>query len=205
MLTNKDKIAEATLSHPATFIAFDVLATSKDHTSEPLSERKKRLSSIIEPSNALLVTPSIVGEGNRIFQLTKEQNMEGIVAKRRDSTYQINHRSSDWKKIKHFKIAQTVILGYKENPFTMIVGTRLKNGQYKAIANVENGFKQDEKAAFRKIVGQIAMKKEKDVTWLEPRLICSVQYLEKTARGSLRIVSFKGFNFDLTPDECLAL
>ncbi len=34
------------------------------------------------------------------------------------------------------------------------------------------------------------------MTWLEPRLYCTVQYLVKTASGSLRIVSFKGFDFD---------
>lgn len=40
---------------------------------------------------------------------------------------------------------------------------------------------------------------ERDVTWIEPGLYCKVQYLEKTASGSLRIVSFKGFNFDKVP------
>lgn len=199
-LSNKEKIKEATVTHPATFIAFDILATDKTHTNKQLVERKEILSSIIELSSNLLVTPSIVGNGSNIFQLTKDRGMEGIVGKRINSTYKTNHRSHDWLKYKHFKIADVVILGYKENPFTMVVGTSIRNGNYKAIASVEFGFKPEEKTAFREIAKQIVTKVERDMTWLEPRLCCKVQYLEKTASGSLRIVSFKGFNFDKIPE-----
>lgn len=195
-LTNISKIEQATLTHPATFIAFDVLATNKPHTKQPLEQRKEILSSIIEPSNSMIVTPSITGNGINIFQLTKEKGMEGIVGKRSNSTYKTNHRSHDWLKYKHFKIADVVILGYKENPFTMLVGKQLSNGKYKPLANVEFGFKPEEKIAFRQIAKQIISKIEQDMIWIEPRLYCQVQYLEKTNSGSLRIVSFKGFDFD---------
>ncbi|RKJ52192.1 DNA ligase [Butyricicoccus sp. 1XD8-22] len=202
-LSNKERIEEATQTHPATFVAFDILQTNKPHLNEPLIERKKRLSSVIEPSNSLVVTPSIQGEGSTIFQLTKEKNMEGIVGKRIDSKYQLDHRSNDWLKFKHFKMADAVILGYKENPFTMIVGAPTKKGSYKPLASIEFGFKPEEKAAFRKISKQIVTKVDRNVTWLEPRLCCTIQYLEKTERGSLRICSFKGFNFNKAPEECL--
>lgn len=39
------------------------------------------------------------------------------------------------------------------------------------------------------------------MNWIEPVLYCKVQYLEKTSTGSLRIASFKGFNFDKVPEE----
>lgn len=199
-LSNKEKIKEATVTHPATFIAFDVLATDKVYTSKPLVDRKEILSSIIEPSSKLLVTPSIVGNGSNIFQLTKDKGMEGIVGKQCNSIYKTNHRSHDWLKYKHFKIIDAVILGYKENPFTMLVGTQI-NGKYKPLANVEFGFKLEEKTAFREIAKQIVIKVERDMMWVEPILCCKVQYLEKTNTGSLRIVSFKGFNFDKVPEE----
>lgn len=203
-LSNKDKIASATKSHPVTFVAFDVLQTNESHLRDPLIERKQRLSSIIEPSNSLVVVPSIRGDGNSIFQLTREKNMEGIVGKRIDSTYQINHRSNDWLKYKHFKLLDVVILGYREeNPFTMIVGARTQKGNYKPLANVEFGFKPEEKAAFKKIAKQIIRSKTREIIWLDPRLCCTIQYLEKTERGSLRITSFKGFNFNKSPEDCL--
>ena len=126
--------------------------------------------------------------------------MEGIVGKRSNSKYKTNHRSHEWIKYKHFKIVDVVILGYKENPFTMLVGKQLSNGQYKPMANIEFGFKPEEKTSFGEIAMQIVTKVERDMTWLEPRLCCKVQYLEKTNTGSLRIVSFKGFNFGKIPE-----
>ena len=88
-------------------------------------ERKKILSSIIESSNSMLVTPSIAGNGSSIFKITKDKGMEGIVGKRSNSTYKTNHRSNEWLKYKHFKITDVVILGYKENSFTVLVGKQL--------------------------------------------------------------------------------
>lgn len=147
----------------------------------------------------ILKDPIAVVNGSNIFQLTKDRGMEGIVGKRINSTYKTNYRSHDWLKYKHFKITDAVILGYKENPFTMLVGTQI-NGKYKPLANVEFGFKPEEKTAFREIAKQIVTKVERDMMWLEPRMCCKVQYLEKTNTGSLRIVSFKGFNFDKVPE-----
>ena len=40
------------------------------------------------------------------------------------------------------------------------------------------------------------MKVDRNTIWLEPKLNCKVQYLEKTNTGMLRTVSFKGFNFN---------
>ncbi|MDC6267290.1 ATP-dependent DNA ligase [Lysinibacillus fusiformis] len=200
-LSNKEKIEQATITHPATFIAFDVLATDQSVVNKPMAERKEVLSSIVTPSNNLLVTPSVMGNGNNIFQLTKDKGMEGIVGKRSNSTYKTNHRSHDWLKFKHFKVMDTIILGYKENPFTMIVGVQSSNSKYRPVANVEFGFKPEEKTAFREIAKQITTKVERDTVWVKPSLHCKVQYLEKTSTGSLRIVSFKGFNFDKVPVE----
>ncbi|TQR26667.1 hypothetical protein C7Y47_24300 [Lysinibacillus sphaericus] len=85
---------------------------------------------------------------------------------------------------KHFKVMDTVILGYSENPFSILVGTMI-NKKIKALANVEFGFKPEE--AFRQIAKHIATKVEleRDMIWLEPRLHCKVQYLEKTNSGLL--------------------
>lgn len=195
-LSNKDKINQAVITHPASFIAFDVLTTDKSFMNKSLIERKVILNSIVEPSNELLITPSVAGNGSNVFNITKDKGMEGVVGKRINSTYKTNHRSHEWLKFKHFKYMDVVILGYKENPFTMIVGSQSSNGKYRPVASVEFGFKHEEKAAFREIAKQITTKVERDVIWVEPSLHCKVQYLEKTSTGSLRIVSFKGFNFD---------
>ncbi|MFY0520969.1 hypothetical protein [Lysinibacillus sp. UGB7] len=74
----------------------------------------------------------------------------------------------------------------------------MSKGKYKPLANVEFGFKPEEKEAFRQLAKQITTKVDRNTTWLEPNLNCKVQHLEKTNTGSLRTVSFKGFSFEKT-------
>lgn len=204
-LTKLNKIEESLELYPATFIAFDVLMTSENQINKSLLKRREILQSIITPSKELVITPSILGEGKRLFNLTKNRGMEGIVAKRIDSTYQINKRSYDWLKYKHFKITDAIILGFKESPFALIVGIRLKNGKDRPIANVEFGFKTEEKIAFRKIAKDLVIKNINETYWIEPVLCCSIQYLEKTESNKLRIVSFKEFKLDKSPEDCTSI
>lgn len=201
LLNDSNKVKSARSTHPATFIAFDVLSSSHSHIQEPLKDRKERLQELILPSNEIISTPYVIGEGTSLFQLTKEKNMEGIVGKRLDSTYQVNTRSREWTKYKHFKQIDTVVLGYKENPFAVIVGVYFPTG-LKPVATVEFGFKPEEKQAFRQIAKQMITNDSKGMKWVEPVLCCRVQYLEKTEKNHLRIVSFKGFQFDKNREDC---
>lgn len=202
-LKNKEKIALATETHPVTFVTFDILATDHPLTKKPLIQRKKILQEIIKPSNNLVVAPYIVGEGTALWELTKEKGMEGMVEKPLHSLYHTNTRSSEWLKYKHFKRMNTVIMGYKEKPFTMIVGSTNQKEKVIPIAQIEFGFKSEEKEAFRQIAKGIVIKKEKEINWIEPVLCCEVQYLEKTKNQKIRIASFKGFKFDLSPEDCV--
>ncbi|KYD11426.1 hypothetical protein B4102_2154 [Heyndrickxia sporothermodurans] len=202
-LKSQDKINKAIETHPVTFVAFDVLATNKPLLKEPLIYRRTVLQDIITPSNTIITTPYIIGEGENLFELTKEKGMEGIVEKPLNSFYHLNTRSSEWIKHKHFKRAKAVIMGYKEMPFTMIVGSNFRNGKVRPIAKVEFGFKPEEKQAFRQIAQGIIMKREQGINWIEPVICCEVQYLEKTESQKLRIVSFKGFQFNMKPEDCV--
>jgi len=200
-LTDTVKIQKALKEKPATFIAFDLLTSTHSHIQEPLIDRKNRLHEIVTPSNSLINTPYIIGEGNHLFQLTKERKMEGIVGKRTDSAYEINTRTNNWLKFKHFKYINAVIMGYKENPFTLIVGVYVSN-KLKPVASLEFGIKPEEKEAFRKIAPSLIQFERQGIKWLDIALCCTVQYLDKTERDHLRIASFKGFQFKVSPDDC---
>jgi bifunctional non-homologous end joining protein LigD len=129
--------------------------------------------------------------------------MEGIVAKRKDSIYQLVKRSPDWVKIKNFKLVNTVILGYRENPFALMVGMNFRTVKNKPIATVEFGMSPDEKMAFRKIANDMHTKHDGKTQWIEPALCCRIQYLERTELHNLRITSFKEFLFDKRPEDCI--
>lgn len=42
-----------------------------------------------------------------------------------------------------------------------------------------------------------------NVAWLEPELVCSVQFMERTPRGGLRQPVFKGLRDDKAPKDCI--
>jgi ATP-dependent DNA ligase len=49
-----------------------------------------------------------------------------------------------------------------------------------------------------------SLRKVKGVTFVEPEVVCEVEYLEITrSSGKMRAPSFRGLRPDKTPDECV--
>ncbi|NBD22332.1 ATP-dependent DNA ligase [Paenibacillus glycinis] len=197
------KINAAIRSHPATFIAFDVLHTSADHMDEPLTDRKARLADIVAPSDTIAPTASVNGKGKALQAWTIERDMEGIVAKRLDSRYRTDVVSGDWIKIKNVKTIDAIILGYRTEPrFALIVGLHFRTIRYKPVATVETGFTDLEKHAFLAIAEQLQDRTDRLVRWITPKLCCRIEYRDRTDRHQLLETRFKGFLFDKNPEDC---
>jgi ATP-dependent DNA ligase len=84
----------------ASYVAFDILwADGTDLRSSPLSDRRKRLQAIL-PEGSPIVSEalSVAGRGRELFELMREHDLEGIVAKRLDDPYDPRVR---WLKIKN--------------------------------------------------------------------------------------------------------
>lgn len=95
------------------FVAYDILYLGdKDLTSLPLVERKKILEKAVRENDKLSISRYIDKFGKKLFELTKRQGLEGIVAKLKTSTYQIGKRSKDWIKIKNLIDEDFYICGY---------------------------------------------------------------------------------------------
>ena len=102
-------------------------------------------------------------------------NMEGIVAKKINSKYQINTRSEDWLKIKNYQKGEFVVLGYinKENSYviSLILGEHLK-GKLKYVGKVSLGKKRSlaNKIMNMKNIKPILEIKEKDIKGFDQNL-----------------------------------
>lgn len=202
-LSMSSKIISAQQSHPATFVVFDVLYTDRKHLNEPLLERKHRLSEIVDSTPVIMPTMFVEGQGKALFKLTSERDMEGIVAKRKNSKYLLDTKSPDWLKIKHFKTIDVVILGYRTNPFGLVIGLNFRTVKNKRVGVVEFGFKQEEKQLFLELAEQLHTVKDQQTQWIEPRLCCRIEYLERTDTHQLRATVFRGFLMDKKPEECI--
>jgi bifunctional non-homologous end joining protein LigD/DNA ligase-1 len=213
LTTNSFKIKLQSAQYPASFIAFDVLYY-KDHetVSLPLSERKQILGSlVVTENNRLSVSRYLEREGIAFYQLAVQQELEGIVAKRKDSRYFFGKRTKDWIKIKNLLDEDFVVCGYiqKENNVISVVLGQYRDNKLIFKGHVTLGVST---ADFRLMASQKHIDfppfqetppGNENAVWLEPKLVCTVKYMMKTGTGSMRQPVFKGLREDKLPTECI--
>jgi len=92
------------------FCAFDLLwLNGRDLRDSPLIERKRHLRHIIPAGcDAVLYVDHIEGEGERLFELVCERDLEGIVAKHRHSRYTVENHNPAWVKIRNRRYSQMI-------------------------------------------------------------------------------------------------
>jgi ATP-dependent DNA ligase len=132
LTSNKFKIERMSKQSPATFTAFDILYYDGEQlTGKTLTERKRILETAFTENERLALSRYIEGQGVAFFELAKQHELEGIVAKRKDSIYKLDTRTKDWIKVKHLIDDDFVVCGYieKENNMISIVLGQYDNGK----------------------------------------------------------------------------
>ena len=95
------------------YYAFDLLhLNGRDLVREPLERRRSLLKQIVAGSRLLLSEP-LPGTPAEIAVAVKEMNLEGVVAKRRDSVYEPGKRSDAWVKVRFARRQEFVVGGFK--------------------------------------------------------------------------------------------
>ena len=202
-ISQAGKISRAVHTHPVTFVAFDLLYTDREHLNEPLVERKKRLAAVVDSTPVLMPTLFVEAQGKALFEMMKERNMEGIVAKRKSSLYVPDTRSSEWLKMKHVKTIDVEILGYRLDPFELVIGLNFRTVKHKPVGVVAEGIAAADKDLFMASAEPLYTVKEGNTQWMEPRLCCRIDYLDRTDRHQLLKTTFRGFLWDKRPEDCV--
>ena len=216
LMSNRYKIEMEAKKYPATFVAFDCLYDDgEDLTLRPLAERKEYLQKAVTESERLAVSRVFdAGQALALFQLAKEQGLEGIVAKKKDSLYFQGKRTKSWLKMKNLMDDDFVVCGWipKDNHMTSIVLGQYDDGTLVYKGHVTLGVGG---AAFAKIQAQTrvlrppfdepvpAGRGNEDARWVEPRLVCVVDFMHRTKNGGMRQPVFKGLRDDKRPEECV--
>src|SRR5690606_5483534 len=109
--------------HEITFCVFDIIYLNNEQLRKlPLIERKEIINQLISEDTKLLTKVSwMFGNGITYFDLIKQHDLEGIVLKKSDSTYQINKRSNDWKKVINYKYENVFISGLRRDKFGLLL------------------------------------------------------------------------------------
>lgn len=189
-LKDKIKISRMQQEVPVTFVCFDILYKNKDLTNSSLIERKKLLSKF-KDSNIFVKTKYIVRDGINYFTEIKKMNLEGIVAKRKDSKYYYGVRTKDWVKIKNYIEEEFFICGYdfnKNNTIGVLLGEKIGKDFYyvgKVIMGEKN--KIYNKLIKSKNVNNYLINYEnRDSKYIYPKHRVVVNYIERTKENRLR-------------------
>ncbi|RDU22494.1 ATP-dependent DNA ligase [Anaerosacchariphilus polymeriproducens] len=206
MLTDTFKMQLSFSKYPAGFVAYDILyMDNREITDLPLIERKSYLESVIQEHRQLAVSRYIKEKGIELFQLADEQKLEGVVAKQANSKYYFDKRTKDWIKFKRMADEEFVICGYKPGNNTLVLG-QYKGDMLVYKGSVSFGVKSDFINQYNcKRIGvspfNYAPAESDEVIWLEPNLVCIVEYMPNT-KDALRQPVFKGIRTDVMPKEC---
>ncbi len=215
-LSDPLKIRRASTTMPAVYMAFDILYISGGPVmGEPLRRRKEMLADSVQGDPFLVVSDFLRGSGILFARAARDRGLEGIMAKALNSPYLPGKRSSYWKKIRFSGEADLVICGYRAGKGGRKLGALVlcgyKNGSLVFSGKVGTGFSREAEEELIRRLGPlrtsrplVAVPREEagGVVWVKPCLVCTVEYLEKTAEGRLRHPSFKGLRFDKEVEEC---
>jgi bifunctional non-homologous end joining protein LigD len=197
------------------YYVFDCLVfKGKSITHLSLIERKKIVQDLLPKSDVIKYCDHVEDEGKMLFKEMQKMNLEGMIAKKKSSTYQIGKRTSDWLKIKNVKTQEAIIVGFTEpkgarSSFGSLLLAVKKRGKLSYIGNVGTGFTdkslKDLHSKLKKIIRKSSSLevpiKGADITWVDPVLVCNIKYTEITEDGSVRHPVFQGLRVDKTPNE----
>ncbi|WP_455718937.1 ATP-dependent DNA ligase [Anaerosporobacter sp.] len=211
LMSDLFKIQLACSKLPASFVAYDILYyKDKEVTGLPLLERKSLLSDTVDESERISVSRYVETNGVMLFDLAKEQKLEGIVGKKKDSLYWFGKRTKDWIKCKLMSTDDCVVCGYivKDNNMVSLVlgqytheGTLIYKGHVTMGVSLRLLNQQKYTVIDNSPFGYIP-KGNDEAIWLEPNLVCVVESMPND-KESFRQPVFKGFRDDKTPRECI--
>jgi bifunctional non-homologous end joining protein LigD len=184
-----------------------------------LQERKRALSQIIS-RNDLVRYSEDFPQGVALFEAAKQQGLEGILAKRRDSYYE-ERRTREWLKIKITQTVDCVIGGYtdpegsREYFGAIVLGLYDAEGRLVHVGQAGTGFDQ----RTLKDIWQQLKKLETNRSpfygpveaahahWIKPKLVAEIKFTEwthETSEGGLKLRApvFMGLRDDKDPKEC---
>jgi len=213
LMANPVKIEIASKKLPVCFIAYDILyLKDKQIIDLPLMERKKLLPENITESDHITISRYIETEGVALYNAAQNQGLEGVMAKRKDSKYYFGKKTKSWIKMKALLDEDFIVCGYyfkESSVVNVILGSFLRERMIYQ-SHVSMGISRED---YRIMTSAEETTRSyysnfpnfENAIWLKPKLVCCVQFMERTPNGGLRQPVFKGLRDDKLPNECIVM
>ena len=183
----------------------------------PLIKRKEILKNILPHLPDIKYSDHILTEGKLFYKIAEERKLEGILAKNKNSKYQLNKRSNDWIKLKIRKEQEAIICGFtkpkgsRKNLGALILGVYQGNDLI-YIGHSGGGFTEKELDSLRRKFEPLIRKScpfrkipktNTPATWIEPKLVCEISFSEWTEEGLMRQPVYLGIRDDIKAEEVI--
>ena len=198
------------------YYIFDLLCCKdRDLTRLPLIERRALLKSLVMiRDKRIRISDHVEAGATELLAAVREQHLEGIVGKRKDSPYQSGKRSGAWIKCRVNRGQELVIGGYTPGPHgidAIIVGyhgdrgltyvARIRNGfvpasrrqvfdKLRPLTKVECPFVNLPETRQTRWGEALTAEKMKKCIWVNPKLVAQIEFLEWTESDHLRHAKF---------------
>jgi DNA ligase D-like protein (predicted ligase) len=209
------------------YYIFDLLCwEDRDLTHVPMVERRALLKSLVViRDERIRVSDYFEAAPKDLLSAVREQRLEGIIGKRKDSLYQPGKRSGAWIKYRVNKGQEFVIGGYFPGTHgidSLIVGY-YDGDKLMYVARTRNGFvPASRRQVFSKLKHLVTLtcpfvnlpetrrsrfgeelnaEKMKKAVWLKPEAIAQIEFLEWTEGNRLRHSKFVGLREDKNPRD----
>jgi DNA ligase D-like protein (predicted ligase)/DNA ligase D-like protein (predicted polymerase)/DNA ligase D-like protein (predicted 3'-phosphoesterase) len=201
------------------FWAFDLLyLDGRSLLRARYRDRRQLLETLAAGSSGLIVPDQLPGDGEQALDYSRKHQWEGVIAKKRDSTYQPGRRSASWVKDKYWKTQEVIIGGWRagEGGRTSGIGSLLMGipgaDGLQFAGRVGTGFTERDLASLKKTLAplhtdespfaaKLPARDSKGVTFVKPTLVGEVRYSEWTSDDRLRQPSWRGLRPDKEPGE----
>jgi DNA ligase D-like protein (predicted 3'-phosphoesterase) len=224
------RLAVPTEDHPLEYASFEgpiaagepgggeVLAwDGEDLLGLPYAQRRDRLDALALGGHRWASTPWFRGGGAAVLAASRDNGLEGVVAKRLDSPYRPGVRGPDWRKVKNVRTQAVVVGGWRPGQGrraggvgSLLVGLHDDEGRFVYAGHVGTGFTaqalRDLEPLFTPrrtspFPGTLPREVTRDAHWVEPELVGEVAFAVWTTDGRMRHPSWRGLRDDLAPED----
>jgi DNA ligase D-like protein (predicted ligase) len=208
------------------YFIFDLLVhQNRDVTGLRLAERRELLETILRPSSRIRILDRFEVPADDIVAAVREQKLEGVIAKHKNSPYEPGKRTGSWLKYRVNRGQEFVIGGYIPGPhgFDSLILGYYRGRDLVYVARTRNGFVPvQRRKIFQKLRGLVSSKmpfvnlpdnhpsrwgesltaeKMKQCIWLRPEMIAQIEFVEWTEADRLRHSKFVRLRDDKDPQK----
>jgi bifunctional non-homologous end joining protein LigD len=211
-LTSEPAVRRLSQREPVTYVVFDVLhLDGRSLLAEPYERRRDALLDLGLNGERWQTPAHHVGDGRAMLEASRRAGLEGIIAKRLDCPYTPGRRSSAWVKVKNVRQTDMVVGGWLEGERgrsgrigALVVGYNDDDG-LKYAGRAGTGFTDSELDRLARLLAPLqrddspfaGRQPPRETHWVDPVLVCVVEYLEWTQARTLRAPSYKGLRDDV--------